>query len=251
LLLKVTVPVVDDSVVGVNCKLSVAVWLGFSVTGKVTPDMPKTVPLTLPPLIVSGAVPLEVRITGCVAVAFSVTLPNATFVVLRVSACVAALSCNAYVVEAPPAVAVRVAVWAVVTAVAVVVNAALEAPAAIVTDAGTVTALLLLARLTVTGLLAADVSVAVHASVPAPVSDALLQETPLSVAPGWPVPLSAIVGALEALLLIVTVPLTAPVDVGSKPMVSAAVCPGFSVIGALTPDTVNPAPVAVAPLRIS
>jgi hypothetical protein len=139
----------------------------------------------------------------------------------------------------------------VVTAVAVAVNPALEAPAAIVTEAGAVTALLLLPRLTVTGLLAADVSVAVHASVAAPVSDALLQETALSVAPGSPVPLSAIVGALEALLPIVTVPLIAPVDAGSKPMVSAVVCPGFSVMGALTPETENPAPVAVALLRIS
>jgi hypothetical protein len=71
----------------------------------------------------------------------------------------------------------------VVTAVAVAVNTALEAPDATVTEAGTVTALLLLATLTDVALGAATVSVNVQASVPAPVSDALVHDTPLT--PGW------------------------------------------------------------------
>ncbi len=137
------------------------------------------------------------------------------------------------------------------TAVAVAVIAALKAPAATVTEAGTVTALLLLARLTAVALVAAAVNFTVQASVPAPVSDPLLQEIPLSVAAACPVPLSAIVPVLDALLPIVTVPLAAPATVGSKPIVSTAVCPGFNVIGALIPDTENPGPEAVALLRIS
>ena len=70
-----------------------------------------------------------------------------------------------------------------VTAAADAVNPALEAPAATVADPGTVTALLLLARVTVVALGAATVSVTVHASVAAPVSDALVHVTPLTA--GW------------------------------------------------------------------
>ena len=251
LLLSVSVPVDDDSVVGVNDKLSVVVWLGFSVSGKVIPEIPKPVPLTLTLLSIRATVPLADSVTGCVAVVFSITLPKATLVVLAFSATVAAFNCNGYVTDTPAAVAVRVAVCAVVTAVAVAVKGALEAPAPIAIEAGAVTELLLLVRFTVTGLVAAEVRVTVQASVAAPVSDALVQETALSVAPGCPVPLSVMVGELGALLLIVTLPLAAPVDVGSKPTVRTAVCPGFRVIGALIPDTENAAPVAVAPLRIS
>jgi hypothetical protein len=123
--------------------------------------------------------------------------------------------------KTPPAVAVSVTVCAVVTADADAVNGALVAPAATVTDAGTVTALLLLDKFTVSALTAAAASVTVHASVSAPVSNALLHETPPSA--GCPVPLSAIVAALEALLLIVTVPLAAPATAGSNPTVSVAV----------------------------
>jgi hypothetical protein len=135
----------------------------------------------------------------------------------------------------------------VVTAVAVAINVALDAPAATVTEAGTVTALLLLVRLTAVALAAVAVRVTVQASVPAPVSDALLQETALTA--GCPVPLSGIV-AVAVLLVIVTVPLAAPATVGSKPTVKVAVCPGFSVNGALIPDTEKPAPVTETPLIV-
>jgi hypothetical protein len=91
----VTVPVMDPVVVGANCRLSVAVWAGFRVSGKVIPDMLKAVPFTLPALIVSGAVPLEVSVTVCAAVVFSITLPKATLLAPRVSPGIHALSCNA------------------------------------------------------------------------------------------------------------------------------------------------------------
>ena len=110
------------------------------------------------------------------------------------------------------------------TAVAVAVKLALDAPAAIVTEAGTVTALLLLDKLTVVAWSLPTVSVTVQASVPAPVSDPLLQETALSVAGACPVPLRLIVALpAEALLLIVTDPLKAPAVAGSKLIVSVAV----------------------------
>jgi len=136
------------------------------------------------------------------------------------------------------------------------VNPALEAPAPTVTEAGAVTAVLLLARLTTVALVAADVSATVQASLPAPVSDALLHETALNTAGACPVPLSAIVPALAALLLeallpIVTDPLTAPAAVGSKPIASVAVCPGFNVTGAVMPDSENPVPVTDTPLIVN
>jgi hypothetical protein len=59
------------------------------------------------------------------------------------------------------------------------------------------------------------------------------------------------VAVLDALLPIVTDPLTAPAAVGSNPIVRVAVWPGFRSIGALIPDTENPVPVTVAPLRMS
>lgn len=59
---------------------------------------------------------------------------------------------------------------------------ALDAPAAIVSEAGTVTALLLLDKLTVVAAATAPLSATVQESVPAPVNELLLQETPLSVA---------------------------------------------------------------------
>lgn len=205
-----------------------------------------------PALIVSGALPLEVSVTCWFDAVFSVTLPKATLVELNVSAGVAAISCSEYVAVAPPAVAVSVAVWVVLTAEAVAVNEALDAPDAIVTEAGTVTALLLLERLTVVALVADDDSATAHASVADPVSDELLQEIPLSVDGACPVPLTAMFdGLFEALLLMLTVPLAGPAVAGSKPIVNTADCPGFRVIGELIPDSENPGPLAVAPLRMS
>jgi hypothetical protein len=185
------------------------------------PDTENPAPVNETPLIVSAVVPDDVTVTACVVAAFSSSVPNATLVELRLSPGTAAFSCMANVPLTPPAVAVSVAVCAVVTADADAVNPALEAPAATVTDAGTVTAALLLARFTVRGPAAAPVSVTVQASVAAPVSDALPHVTPLTA--GCPVPLSAIVPPLVALLPIVTVPLAAPATVGSNPTVSVAV----------------------------
>ena len=257
----VTVPDAAPATVGSNCTLRVALCPGFSDSGIDTPDILNPVPVSAAALTVAGAVPVELIVTVCVAGVFRFTFPKVTLLVLRVSVDTAAFSCNPVVAETPPAVAVSVAVCALLTAVAVAVNPALAAPAATVTEAGTVTALLLLVRLTAVPLVAADVSFTVQAAVPAPVSDALPHETALSVAGARPVPLSAIVAVpeallpeallLEALLLIVTSPLTAPAAVGSNPIVTVAVWPGVRSIGAPIPDTENPAPVAVAPLRIS
>jgi hypothetical protein len=194
---------------------------GFNVTGNFAPGNENPVPLTLPALTVKAPVPDEVMVTDCVAGVFIWTLPNPTVVELRLRLVVVAFRVRANVFDTPAAVAVNVAVCVVLTAVAVAVKLALVAPDPIVTDAGTVTALLLLVSATVVPALAAAVSVTVHASVPAPVSDPLLQESALRLAGACPVPLSATV-AVDALLLIATDPLKLPAVVGSKLIVSVA-----------------------------
>ncbi|MGC2297262.1 MAG: hypothetical protein WA476_00565 [Acidobacteriaceae bacterium] len=252
LLLIVTDPLAAPAAVGSKLIVSVAVCFGFSVIGTPMPDSAKPVPAADTALIVSAAVPEEVSVTDFVAVVLSASVPKATLVELKLSAAVVAFSVRAKVFETPPDVAVSVADWFVPTAAAVAVKLALEAPAAMVTEAGTVTTLLLLAKVTVVALVAADVKVTVQASVPAPVSDPLLHVIPLSVAGACPVPLRLIIAVpLVALLPMVTEPLKLPAVAGSKPIVRVAVCPGFSVIGPLIPESLNPVPAIDTPLIVS
>ena len=182
--------------------------MGFKVTGKVAPDIVKPVPVNAAELMVTGAFPLEVSVTGKVVGVFNVTLPNARLAGLMVSVGTAAFNCKAKVFDTPPVLAVRVTDCAVVTEVTVAVNPALVALAGTTTVAGTVTAVLLLLNPTLTPPLpAAELSVTVQLSLPAPVSDALLQDTELNVpAAAVPVPLSPInaVPLLDELLWIVS-----------------------------------------------
>jgi len=89
----------------------------------------------------------------------------------------AAFNCRAKLPETWWTVAVRVTACALVTDATVAVTAALVAPAGIETVAGSVTAALLLERLAVAAWDDAGFVVTVQASVPAPVIDALLQES--------------------------------------------------------------------------
>ena len=70
---------------GSNCTFSVTDWVGFKVTGKVAPDIVKPVPLSAAELMVTGAVPVEVNVTGSVDAVFTVTLPNARLAALIVN----------------------------------------------------------------------------------------------------------------------------------------------------------------------
>jgi hypothetical protein len=153
----------------------------FKVTGKVAPDMVKPVPLKVAELIVTGAVPVDVSVTGSVDDMFTVTFPKAKLAVLifNVATFAAeAFSCIAKVLETPPALAVKLAACAVVTAETIAVNPALIAPAGTVTIAGTAMAALLLAKPTLKPLLpAAELRVTVHATL---VSEVLLQEIALN-----------------------------------------------------------------------
>jgi len=151
-------------------------------------------------------------------------LPKATLVALTLSVGAAALSCRAKDALAPPALAVNVAVWAVLTDATVAWKLALEAPADTVTVAGTTTALSLLARLTVNPpVVAAAFSVTVQVSVPPPLMELLLQLKALSTGTPVPVNVTRDEVPVEELLVMVNCPVFAPVDVGSNWMLRVAV----------------------------
>lgn len=208
----------------------------------------------MPELIVSADDPVELISTDCVAVVFRLTLPKAMLLdaTFHAGPLLPAVSCKAKVVDTPPANAVMVAVWVVVTAEAVVVKAAVVAPVATVTDAGTFTAELLLVRVTARPPVgAAPVSATEHASVVAPVTDPLVQETAWRADCTTPVPLRPMVAVPPdaALLMRVTVPESVPAALGSNAIAKVALCPGFSVTGNERPEMLKPVPVTV-PERI-
>lgn len=92
LLVMVSWPAVAPTATGSNSTSSVVAWLGFNVVGNVALDTVKPAPVSAAPFIVTGTVPVEVKVTGCVADVFTTTSPNATLVALMLSARIAALS---------------------------------------------------------------------------------------------------------------------------------------------------------------
>lgn len=209
-----------------------------SVIGKLPPETVKPLPVTLAALMVTAALPVDVKISVCVAGEFRFTLPKAIVVAFTLSVATAAPSCRAKVFAKPPALAVSVTVCAALTADTVAVKLAVAAPAATVTLAGTATAELLLARLTANPPLgAAALSVTAQLSVPAPVIDELVQLRLVKVAAPSVVPLPlrpiAIVPFFEALLVIVSFPAAAPVPTGEKLTLKVYLPPAATEIGRL------------------
>lgn len=62
--------------VGLNCTVTEVDCPGFNVTGKLEAETEKPDPDALALLIESGAVPVDLRVTDCVAAAWRLTLPN-------------------------------------------------------------------------------------------------------------------------------------------------------------------------------
>ena len=62
--------------------------------GSAGPDNVKPAPVSVIPLIVTGAVPVEVKVICCVVGVLTTTLPNATLAGLMVSASIVAFSCS-------------------------------------------------------------------------------------------------------------------------------------------------------------
>ena len=83
-------PVAAPAAVGSNSTCSVTAWFGFSVTGKVAPESAKPAPLSVAALIVTGAVPEEVSVSGSVAVEFTATFPKDSEPTLTVNCAVVA-----------------------------------------------------------------------------------------------------------------------------------------------------------------
>lgn len=185
-------------------------------------------PLIVAALTFNAALPVEVSVTVWVTAVFTASLPKLRLEVLTLRVEAYAPSDRAKVCELFDVDAVRVAVWAVLTAVAVAVKLAVVAPPAICTDGGSVTAALLLARFTLIppeGALLATVTV--HASVAAPVREFVVQVSDVTAGKIAivPVPLSATVSGvpLVALLVIVSVPDSAAFVVGRNCTATAAV----------------------------
>ena len=151
--------------------------------GKVPPERLKPDPVITAELTVTGAVPVDVKVTGSVDGVFSGRLPNETLSGLMVNVGTEALNCRENVLTTLPPVAISTTDCAEVTGDTLATNLALVAFAGTNTVPGTATATLLLARFTLNPPLgAAALSVNVQPLVPDPPMDALLQVNPLSVA---------------------------------------------------------------------
>ena len=95
MLVRVSAPVTAPEAGGSKLTVSVAVWAGLRVRGKVTADMLKPEPVSVPALMMSGAVPELVRVTCCGGAAvFTVTLPKARLLVLSFSVGMVTSSCR-------------------------------------------------------------------------------------------------------------------------------------------------------------
>ena len=254
LLVMVNCPVAAPAVEGSNCKVSVAAWLGFNVTGNEAPDIVKPVPDSAAALMVTGAVPVDVNVSNFVEAMLTATLPKLMLVELALSAgtvAAVAFNCSEKLLELLFADAVKFTVCVEVTADTVALKLAVVALAATVTVTGTVTAPLSLLRLTLCPPLpAAPLKVTVQGTVPAPGMDPVLHENPLTVIAGvsadfFPTPcsLTAAVGLVVELLAIVTCPVDVVSVLGLKCTLKLIVLPAARVTGSVPcPSTENEVP---------
>ena len=164
--------------------------------------------------------PVDERVSVCVAVVPTSTLPKFRLAALTVKMDDTAFNSSAKLWAELPEFAVRTAICVIVTAATVAVKLALVAPAGTVTVAGAVTALLLLLKSTVTPPApAAEFSVTVQESGIAPVATTLAQLRELRSAEdaaAVPVPVRATTNEppVAASLVISKLPVAAPVALG-------------------------------------
>ena len=79
------------------------------MAGNVVSDSVKPAPFSVAPLIVTGTVPVDVKVTDCVAGVLTNTSPNGTLVALMLSVGIAAFSCRVKFFNTLSALAVIVA----------------------------------------------------------------------------------------------------------------------------------------------
>ena len=164
-----------------NCTFNVTAEPEFNVTGKAAPGIVKPVPVRAAALMVTGVVPVDVRVNDCDVVVLTVTLPKGMLPGSMLSVAVAGFNCRTNTLEMLLAFAITLAVCVELTEATVVVNPVWDAPTATVTEAGTLTAGLSLDRATTTLVVARSVRYTEHAFVPDPVIEVLPQETALRV----------------------------------------------------------------------
>lgn len=110
LLAMVSCPVAAPTIEGSNCRLSVAAWPGFKVTGNETPDIVKPEPVNAAELIVTGPVPVDVKVTDFFDAVLTATLPKLTVVALTARVGTAAFNLRETLDELLFTVAVKLAV---------------------------------------------------------------------------------------------------------------------------------------------
>ena len=214
-------PVAAPTIEGSNCRLNVAAWPGFKVTGNEAPDIVKPEPVNAAALTVTGPLPVDVRVTD-----FFEAVPTAMLAEADARCAdaqgggVAAFNCTATTDELLFTDAVKFAACAALTADTVALKGSRGRIGRHCHRGRQLTATLSLLRATLCPLLpAAPLNVTVQASVPEPVMDTLLHENPLNVIVGdaadflpMPCSLTAAVGLVVELLVMVT----CPVDVASE-----------------------------------
>lgn len=131
--------------------------------------------------MVTGIVPVDVRVNGCEVAVLTATLPKAMLPGLMLSVAMAGFNCRTNTLETPPVFPTILAVCGELTEATVVVNPVCDAPTPMVTEEGTLTAGLSLDKVTTTFVVAASVRYTEQAFVPDPVIEVLPQETALSV----------------------------------------------------------------------
>ncbi len=260
-------PVAAPATVGAYFTVSDAVCFGFSVNGKVTPDIVKPEPLSEGALTVTAAVPVEVKVTGNVALDPTATLPKFRLVGLTV---------NSLVLEAVPVPLRLTAVLLCLAALLLRVSAPVAALAAVganftlsVTDCAgfnvrgkvapeTVKPVPpIVAELIISGAVPVEVTVSGSVEVdPTPTLPKLkLVELTDScgVVAATPVllRLTVAVALVEELLLTVSAPVTALVVMGADCTWRVTVCCGLRVSGKVAPATLNPVPLTVAELIVT
>ncbi len=197
------------------------------MAGRVPADTENPVPVIESELMVAGAVPLEVTVTDLVTAAPTATFPNVNDVALRLKAGTAAFSWITKPFEDPFALAPIVAACEVLTEATFAVNDVVVAPEDTVMLVGTVTAPLLLVKVTLRAVGAAELSETVHVVVVAPVKELPPHDSAL---------IESVRGDPEGLKLIVAVFEAVP-----------CVAVSFAVCEVVTPDTVAAKLALVAP----
>jgi hypothetical protein len=81
----VSCPAAAPVAVGSNRTFSVTDWLGLRLTGNLAPDIVKPVPVSAAELIVTGAAPVDVNVTGCADAEPTVTSPKVRPAVLTIN----------------------------------------------------------------------------------------------------------------------------------------------------------------------